>query len=472
MSGERPIPDRFALVIGAMKGGTTSLFDYLRTHPQILGSRKKEPNFFAAARIFQRGPEQYYGLWESFDPAAHRWVLEASPNYTKHPLYPLTAERIARFPGRFRFIYVLRDPVDRIESHIAHNIARGRLTPGNWEDRLEPTLATSRYAAQLDRFTSVMAEPEVLLLDFAELRDDPLALLGRCTRFLDVDPDFAFAPRPPSNPGKALPEGDRFRLAPEMRARLRAELAPDMARLRRIYGFDTSAWETEPEPRPDRIEFAAPVAAPVATPAGAPAAGTRARQRGRAVRPPRRTGYWKRRRDLMYYRYVFALAERLAAPARSLIDVGSNTTSLAEELDWIPERVALDISNPYASEAVRGVRADFLAFEPEARFDFALCLQVLEHIPDATAFARKLQEVAERVLVSVPYQWPAGACDRHCQDPVDETKLAGWFGRAPDYQIIVQEPLRRGPVGRRLIAYFHTPGERFRPRDYPRPGSS
>ena len=63
---------------------------------------------------------------------------------------------------------------------------------------------------------------------------------------------------------------------------------------------------------------------------------------------------------------------------------------------------------------------------------------------------------------------PEGACRHHCQDPVDEAKLAGWFGREPNYRIVVEEPFRPNGHGRRLIAYFHTPGQPFRLRDFRR----
>ncbi len=36
---------RFAIVIGAMKSGTTSLFRHLGTHPEVLPCRVKEPKF-------------------------------------------------------------------------------------------------------------------------------------------------------------------------------------------------------------------------------------------------------------------------------------------------------------------------------------------------------------------------------------------------------------------------------------------
>ena len=39
--------NNFALIIGTMKGGTTSLFAYLAEHPQISPCRQKEPRFFS-----------------------------------------------------------------------------------------------------------------------------------------------------------------------------------------------------------------------------------------------------------------------------------------------------------------------------------------------------------------------------------------------------------------------------------------
>src|SRR6185503_6297315 len=41
-------------VAGAPKAGTTSLYHYLRQHPQVFMSRIKEPTFFAAADLMSR----------------------------------------------------------------------------------------------------------------------------------------------------------------------------------------------------------------------------------------------------------------------------------------------------------------------------------------------------------------------------------------------------------------------------------
>lgn len=200
----------------------------------------------------------------------------------------------------------------------------------------------------------------------------------------------------------------------------------------------------------------------IATKAAPSHAATGAGSGKSAARVQAKSEYWRKRQTMMYYQYVLMIAGKLSQDASSLIDVGSRSTSITEEFHWIPERAALDIEAPYSSENVRGIKADFFAYQPEKKYDIALCLQVLEHIPDAQAFARKLLDIADRVLVSVPYDWPEFACRFHCQDPVNARKLAGWFGREPDYRIVVQEPFQKKRSGRRLIAYFHTPGEKFR----------
>lgn len=198
---------------------------------------------------------------------------------------------------------------------------------------------------------------------------------------------------------------------------------------------------------------------------------------GATIAPGRHySRYSKKRKGLFYYAYVDYLVRRLAAEARSIIDVGSHDVSLLEQFDWIERRTSLDLQRPYSSPRVEGVQADFFSYEPARRFDFAICLQVLEHVPDAQAFARKLLKTARNVLVSVPYRWPANSNPHHCHDPVDETKLALWFGRMASYELIVEEPLRDRGKARRLISYYQDEADpfdirRFRTPKPQRPGA-
>lgn len=171
--------------------------------------------------------------------------------------------------------------------------------------------------------------------------------------------------------------------------------------------------------------------------------------------------YWGGRANLMYYRYVDYIVRGVGSEVRSLLDVGSSNAAYIENFTWIPQKTALDISQPYHSENVQSIEADFLTYEIAHRFELVLCLQVLEHIGDAETFAKKLFQAGERVLISVPYLWEAGSSKEHIQDPVSSEKLKSWTGRDPDYSIIVEEPISNAPKNKRLICYYHPINETF-----------
>lgn len=249
-AGAEPRIETFGLILGGMKCGSTSLYDYLVTHPQVAQCRVKEPNFFSVPK--GRGPEHYAALWRGFDPARHRVALEASVSYTKLPRYGGTAAAIEGYRqhtgARFRMLYIMRNPIDRAESHIAHNISKGRCSHDDYSSIMRLALDTSRYAMQLARYHKLAGKDGLLLLNFDELRTDPQALLQRSARFLGLD-DFTFELRPPSNARSAVNDSTSFRLPEVERAWLQAALAEDMETLGRKYRFDVSGWGFKASPR-------------------------------------------------------------------------------------------------------------------------------------------------------------------------------------------------------------------------------
>lgn len=171
--------------------------------------------------------------------------------------------------------------------------------------------------------------------------------------------------------------------------------------------------------------------------------------------------YWAKRSDMIYYRYVDYIMRVVAKDARSLIDVGTGNCPYLEWFDWIPDRVSIDLQTPYQSASVRGVEGNILEHRFEERFDVCTCLQVLEHVPQVSPFARRLQEIARTLVVSVPYHWPEGATRGHVQDPVTQEKLEDWMGRKPNYSMVVAEPFMRAKARRLIAVYDEDPERRF-----------
>ncbi len=108
-----PKPNVF--LIGAPKCGTSSLYTYLRGHPQIFMSYFKEPHYFCTdfpgLRRFPSEAE-YLSLFEEAT-RRHSLIGEASSRY----LYSVEAVAgIERFAKDARYIVMLRNPVDLVYS--------------------------------------------------------------------------------------------------------------------------------------------------------------------------------------------------------------------------------------------------------------------------------------------------------------------------------------------------------------------
>ena len=171
--------------------------------------------------------------------------------------------------------------------------------------------------------------------------------------------------------------------------------------------------------------------------------------------PHKANAYWEQRKDVLYYGEIRVLVSGLSKKAKSILDVGSAGCPYLDWFPHIPVKTSIDLKRPYVAPGVTSHTCDFLQWSPDQKYDIVTCLQVLEHIGDAKAFAQKLLQCGSIVVISVPYKWPAGKTATHVQDPVDEEKVLSWFNRAPNYQRICTEII--APVDRLIQVYDAIP---------------
>ncbi|HUO84867.1 MAG TPA: sulfotransferase domain-containing protein [Thermoanaerobaculia bacterium] len=215
-----PIPaDRYLLLIGAAKCGTTTLFQHLIGHPSIAVPSEKEPGFFLTAKSRAGGVEAYERLW-NFDPALHRWALEASTGYSSFPFFPDVPESIHQFGIRPKLLYLVRDPIDRITSSVNFGIAMQWYGPDSIPP-LDRFIDDSNYQLQIGRYLRMFPRESLLVLDHAELEQDPARLVRRITEYLEIEP-IEVQPKLRHNPTRRL---------------TRLEIALEQSRLRRLYRF-------------------------------------------------------------------------------------------------------------------------------------------------------------------------------------------------------------------------------------------
>lgn len=176
------------LVVGAMKCGTTSLWRYLRTHPEVATADTKELHFFS--RHWDKGWAWYEDQFANARAAA---VGEASPSYAELHYFPEVPGRIADGLPEVRIIYLVRDPIARLESHYLHNLDRGfedqPLTKAVWAT---PTYTgIGRYATHVAAYLSRLPAHRLLVVRAERLRNERLAALDDVATFLGISDSWS-----------------------------------------------------------------------------------------------------------------------------------------------------------------------------------------------------------------------------------------------------------------------------------------
>lgn len=185
-----PGPLPHFLIIGAMKAGTTTLYDDLTRHPGLYLPPEKEPE-----DLLHPAVETAPGLaaYSRKFAAAPKGALlgEASTSYTKRPLHEGVAARAVQMLGpRLKIIYLTRDPVDRAVSQYRHLVGL-RLEDRPMEEAFaqDPTYAAfSRYDWQLAPWRAVLPDRQIHVLAFEDYIADRQTQLTKVTRFLGVAP--------------------------------------------------------------------------------------------------------------------------------------------------------------------------------------------------------------------------------------------------------------------------------------------
>lgn len=188
-----PLPD--FLVIGAMKCATTSLYNYLKIHPQISMPPNKSLSFFNTEDYFNgtwlKGSQWY----ESHFRDRAKVNGEVSTAYTKYPLAKGVPARIQYTMPNVKLIYVIRDPVTRAISHYLHNGIRGHEVKSIRDcllsDEASHYLNCSRYHSQIQQFLIHFKLSQLLVITTEALESDARDTVQRVFSFLGVDHSFS-----------------------------------------------------------------------------------------------------------------------------------------------------------------------------------------------------------------------------------------------------------------------------------------
>ena len=233
MTGSARFPD--FLIIGAVKAGTTWLWNLLLEHPDLyLPANRKELRFFNAH--WSEGVD-WYASW--FTGAAERVTGEVSPEYLH---FPAAAERIRSVLPAVKLIAVLRDPVERAYSHVRMHCKRGAISPSDIDDAVlrpffvEPGL----YGKHLDRYLNLFCREQMFVLRFENLMEDTDTAISNILAFLEVERDVQLP--------TSMRAANRARHAPRSNIVQGLLISLNQIAQRSVYG--SSLWDKVARSRP------------------------------------------------------------------------------------------------------------------------------------------------------------------------------------------------------------------------------
>jgi hypothetical protein len=147
-AGSRGLPD--FLVIGAKRGGSTSLYKNLARTPGVLPLfpvREQVKGTYYFDVEFGRGERWYRSHFPMVDRRRSGAVVgEASPYYLSHPW---AAERAGALVPDARIVALLRDPVARAHSHYKERVKQGIETLPTFADAI--SAEDDRLAGEVER---------------------------------------------------------------------------------------------------------------------------------------------------------------------------------------------------------------------------------------------------------------------------------------------------------------------------------
>jgi hypothetical protein len=255
--GEVSVKKVELIIAGVQKAGSTALFHYFLSHPDLAGASGKEAHFFDdETTVDWSAPDysQYHKLFLS-EKEKKLW-FEATPIYI---YWPRSLERIRDYNPDIRLIFLFRDPIERAWSHWCMQYARGietldfqsaircgraRLrshvaTPREW--RVFSYVERGFYADQVARVRSLFSREQVLFLSSEYLLRDPECTLSRITTFLGLSP-FRSVQAQKVNVRAKVPYPSVC--GPDDISYLREIYAAGLSRFETLTDIDVSGWLT------------------------------------------------------------------------------------------------------------------------------------------------------------------------------------------------------------------------------------
>lgn len=197
------------IIAGVARCGTTSLYHYMKQHPEIGFPTQKEPKYFSSIylqfphngigdntvdKIIVKDKDKYFDLFSKLEN--FKAIGEASSDYLYFHEY--TVDAIKKELGDIPIIFSIRNPIERAYSAYNNLVRDGRESlefmealkkekeriADNW-DWMWAYKGGGLYADAIEHFQNEFSNVKVVLFD--DLENEPNKVLKEIFEFLNVD---------------------------------------------------------------------------------------------------------------------------------------------------------------------------------------------------------------------------------------------------------------------------------------------
>ena len=193
------LPNTF--LIGVQKGGTSSLYDSLSKHTDILAPQlAKDYHYFAYEQNYKKGLSELSSFYSNNND--QKIVLNAAVNYI---YFPDTIRRLKEYKSDSKLIVVFRNPIHRAVSAYKDFYRLGMETrsfeaaikeekadskPVTENDKDHAYLKHGLYQQQVLNVLDHFKKEQLHILFFEDLIADPLSEFKKIFTFLEIDTDL------------------------------------------------------------------------------------------------------------------------------------------------------------------------------------------------------------------------------------------------------------------------------------------
>jgi hypothetical protein len=210
--------------IGVQKAGTSWWYELLVAHPSVSSRPEihKERHFLSRFATASFGPEQVAAYHGWFPRRPGTLAGEWTPDYLDLPWVPALLTLAA---PEARLIMMVRDPVERFRSGLAHERRQGR---SETDALVADAVARGFYHRALAHWGALAGPDQLLVLQYERCVQDPAGQLAGTFRFLGIDDSFV---PPDLRRSVGVTTNDKVDLADDARRRLIDAYRPDVEAL-------------------------------------------------------------------------------------------------------------------------------------------------------------------------------------------------------------------------------------------------